>query len=219
MVDVEPGPFLNPPLQARSRAAFERVLDAGTDVLREGGFEAFTITEVSRRAKVSIGSIYGRANKEGLLLAIHARWAEGISLEQDALLRALDPGRMSADELVRAAVAAVAHVFREHGDLLHVFMIRGSLDATIRERGAEASARNAETFERLLLEHREAIAHEDPELAVDVAFRLVYSTLARRVMRGVAFESRRALSWQGLVDELGEVCVRYLLRSELEAAF
>jgi len=82
-----------------------------------------------------------------------------------------------------------------------------------RDRGAEASARNAETFERLLLEHRDAIAHDDPELAVDVAFRLVYSTLARRVMRGEAFESRRPLTWQQLVDELGEACVRYLLRS------
>ncbi len=219
MVDVQPGPFLNPPLQARSRAAFERVLDAGTEVLREGGFEAFTITEVSRRAKVSVGSIYGRANKEGLLLAIHARWAEEISLEQDALLRALDPAGIGPAELVRAAVAAVAQVFRTHGALLHVFMIRGSLDATIRERGAEASARNAATFERLLLEHRGAIAHHDPELAVDVAFRLVYSTLARRVMRGDSFESRRPLSWQQLVDELGEVCVRYLLRSESESPF
>jgi AcrR family transcriptional regulator len=211
--DAAPGPVLNPPLQARSRAAFERVLDAGTEVLREGGFEAFTITEVSRRAKVSVGSIYGRANKEGLLLAIHARWAEQISEEQDALLRALEPARLGAEELVRAAVAAVAQVFRDHGDLLHVFMIRGSLDATIRERGAEASARNAETFERMLLSHREAITHPDPELAVDVAFRLVYSTFARRVMRGDTFESRRPLPWDRLVDELGEVSVRYLLRS------
>ena len=203
--------FLNPPLQERSRLAFERVLDAGTEVLREGGFEAFTITEVSRRARVSIGSIYGRANKEGLFLAIHARWTERISSEQDELLRELATRDLGPEELVREAVAAVAYVFRTHGALMHVFMLRASLDAAIRERGAEASARNAETFERLLLAHRDAIAHDDPELAVDVAFRLVYSTLARRVMRGDAFESRRPLTWDQLVGELGEVCTRYLL--------
>jgi AcrR family transcriptional regulator len=205
--------FLNPPLQERSRLAFERVLDAGTEVLREGGFEAFTITEVSRRANVSVGSIYGRANKEGLFLAIHARWTEQISAEQDELLLQLAARELEPSELVREAVAAVAHVFRAHGPLLQVFMIRGSLDATIRDRGADAAARNAETFERLLLAHRGAIAHADPELAVDVAFRLVYSTFARRVMRGDSFESRRPLAWDELTAELGEVCARYLLRS------
>ena len=205
--------FLNPPLQERSRVAFERVLDAGTEVLREGGFEAFTITEVSRRAQVSVGSIYGRANKEGLFLAIHARWTERIAAEQDDLLRRLATRGLGPEELVREAVAAVAHVFRNHGPLLHVFMLRGSLDATVRGRGSDAAARNAETFATLLLTHRDAIAHEDPELAVDVAFRLVYSTLARWVMRGDSFESRRPLAWEQLVAELGEVCSRYLLRS------
>jgi AcrR family transcriptional regulator len=213
VTDGEPGPFLKPPLQERSRAAFERVLEAGTEVLREGGFEAFTIAEVSRRSGVSVGSIYERANKEGLFLAIHARWTDAISAEQDELLLALEGRDLGPEQLVREAVAAVAKVFFDHGKLMHVFMIRASLDATIRERAGDASARNAETFERLLLRHRSAILHDDAEMAVDVAFRLVYSTIARRVMRGDTFESRRPLAWEELVDELGEVCVRYLLRS------
>jgi AcrR family transcriptional regulator len=207
------GPLLKPPLQARSRAAFERVLEAGAEVLREGGFEAFTIAEVSRRSGVSVGSIYERANKEGLFLAIHARWTDAISAEQDALLLALEDRDLTAEQLVREVVAAVAKVFEDHGALMHVFMIRASLDPAIREKASDASARNAETFERLLLAHRDAIAHEDPELAADVAFRLVYSTIARRVMRGASFESRRPLAWDALVEELGEVCVRYLLRA------
>jgi AcrR family transcriptional regulator len=211
-VATETGPFLKAPQQARSRAAFERVLEAGAQVLREGGFEAFTIAEVSRRSGVSVGSIYERANKEGLFLAIHARWTDAISAQQDELLLALEGRDLSPEPLVREAVAAVAKVFRDHGELMHVFMIRASLDPTIRERASEASARNAQTFERLLLSHRDAIAHDDPDLAVDVAFRLVYSTIARRVMRGDTFESRRPLGWDQLVDELGEVCARYLLR-------
>jgi AcrR family transcriptional regulator len=212
-VATDTGPFLKAPQQARSRAAFERVLEAGADVLREGGFEAFTIAEVSRRSGVSVGSIYERANKEGLFLAIHARWTDAISAEQDELLLALEDRDLAPEPLVREAVAAVAKVFGDHGELMHVFMLRASLDDTIRERAAEASARNAQTFERLLLRHREAIAHADAELAVDVAFRLVYSTFARRIMRGETFESRRQVAWDELVRELGEVCVRYLLRA------
>jgi len=206
------GPVFRPPLQARSRVAIERVLDAGTEVLREGGFEAFTIAEVSRRSGVSVGSIYERANKEGLLLAIHARWTDMICAYQDELLLALEGRGLDAETLVREAVGAIARVFHDHGELMHVFMIRSSLDPAIRAKASEASAQNAETFERLLLAHRDAFAHDDPELAADVAFRLVYSTIARRVMRGESFESRRPLAWDELVDELGEVCVRYLLR-------
>src|SRR5262249_24383434 len=51
---AEPEP-LRPPLQIRSRAALERVLDAGEELLIEKGWDGFTVQEVSRRAGVSIG--------------------------------------------------------------------------------------------------------------------------------------------------------------------
>ena len=53
--------LLRPPLQNRSRESLERVLIAGKKLLEEKGWEGFTVQEVSRRAKVSIGSIYARA--------------------------------------------------------------------------------------------------------------------------------------------------------------
>jgi hypothetical protein len=46
--------------------------------------------------------------------------------------------------------------------------------------------------------------HPDPELAVDVAFRMVYCTIARRITHGSQFEPAREVSdadlvrdWQG----------------------
>ena len=66
--------LLRPPLQTRSRESLERVLEAGRELLEEEGLEGFTVQEVSRRAKVSIGSIYARApSKESLLLAVYDR--------------------------------------------------------------------------------------------------------------------------------------------------
>jgi AcrR family transcriptional regulator len=67
---VESLPALRPPQQRRSRASFERVLEAGARLLEEDGYEAFTLAEVSQRAGVSIGAIYARIDaKETLVLA------------------------------------------------------------------------------------------------------------------------------------------------------
>src|SRR4051812_38975958 len=78
---------LRPPLQNRSRASLERVLEAGQRLLEEEGWEGFTVQEVSRRAKVSIGSIYARApSKKALILAVYDRAFEEIAEANAAAL-------------------------------------------------------------------------------------------------------------------------------------
>src|SRR3954468_22455511 len=78
---------LRPPLQNRSRESLERVLDAGQRLLEEKGWDGFTVQEVSRRAKVSIGSIYARApSKEALILAVYDRAVGRIAEERARLV-------------------------------------------------------------------------------------------------------------------------------------
>jgi AcrR family transcriptional regulator len=206
------GPLLRPPRQRRSRESLERTLAAGTDLLGEGGYEAFTITEVARRARVSVGSLYGRfQSKDGLFHEIQARALAAIAADQDELL-GRDWSGLGADARVRAAVAAVAEVFRRHSALLRVMMLRGAVDPDVLERGRASSQRLAGAFTAAVLTNRDAIARPAPELAADVCFRLVYDVLARRVMYGPTFESAVSLGWDELVHELGEACRAYLLR-------
>jgi AcrR family transcriptional regulator len=205
-------PLLRPPRQRRSRESLERVVAAGTALLVEGGYEAFTITEVAKRARVSVGSLYGRfQSKDGLFHELQARALEAIEADQEALLERDWSGR-DADALVRAAVGAVAEIFRRHSALLRVMMLRGAVDPDVLARGRASSQRLASAFAAALLTHRGAIAHPRPELATDVCFRMVYDVLARRVMYGPTFESALTLSWDELVGELGEACSAYLLR-------
>jgi AcrR family transcriptional regulator len=85
----QPDPLIRPPLQRRSQESLERVLQAGANLLREVGYEGFTLQEVSARSEVSVGSIYARAaSKEALILAIYDRETERMAQENLRIERA-----------------------------------------------------------------------------------------------------------------------------------
>ena len=56
------------PKQQRSRDSFAKVRAAVLQLLHERGTGQFSLAEVSARAEVSIGSIYGRVSSKAELL-------------------------------------------------------------------------------------------------------------------------------------------------------
>ena len=205
-------PPIRPPQQERSRASFERVLDAGAKLLEERGYEAFTLGEVSRRAKVSIGSIYGRVkSKDDLIHAIHLRLMVELEAPSPTAIADGDLDRLPTREVIAEAVREFADNTRRRAGLLSVFMHRAAVDDALAAAGSAASRRVGRRFEKLVLSRRDEIVHPDPERAVDVAFRMTYCTLTRQIMYGPTFESDRAIEWDDLVDELAVACASYLL--------
>jgi AcrR family transcriptional regulator len=202
---------VSPPQQERSRASFERVLEAGTSLLEEKGYEGFTLAEVSRRAGVSIGSIYARVKgKDDLFYVIQDRFmsrTEG----QPGFTDVAAWEHLPTAEMILAAVREIGRVFQEDAPLLRVFMHRGIVDDAVNVRSSASVSHFSDSFEQLLLTRRDEIAHPDPELAVDVAFRMAWGTLARQIMYGPTFESQRTVAWDTLVAELGNACAAYLL--------
>jgi len=207
-----PEPLIRPPVQRRSQAALERVLTAGLEVLQEVGFEGFTLQEVSRRARVSIGSIYARVpSREALILAIYDRAMEQILAEEDRISDASDLDSLAPRELVQTLVIEMANIMLGNADVLAVFMRRAAVDPEIWRRGAETSHIFANVFHETLLRHRDKLTHPEPKLAVDIAYRFVYCTLARRITHGPTFESPRCVSDDALVRELARAAADYLL--------
>jgi AcrR family transcriptional regulator len=201
---------IRPPQQRRSRESLARVLLAGERVLEDKGYEGFTIGEVSRRAKVSVGSVYGRfENKDALIRAIHVRMMERLTGPEEEVAAA--PG---GDADLAAVVARGVHALADSMDrerkLLRVFMVRGAVDPSIARPGSESSRATGRAFKTAVLTHRGEIGHEDPELAADIAFRMVYDVLARQVMHGATFESDRPVAWDQLVAELIAAVLAYL---------
>lgn len=201
---------VRPPKQRRSRESYERVLDAAHALLEENGFEGFTAQEVAARSGVSVGAIYERfGNKETLLRAVHARLMDSMSASGDLATAA--QGADGGAAAVAGAVAGMARVINENRKALRAFMHLGAVDEVISARGSKASIVLSKSFKRALAPYAAEFRHPDPDVALDVAFRIAYCTLARQVMYGPVFESDRRLSWKRLVDELGSACCAYLL--------
>lgn len=60
--------LLSNPKQDRARAALNRILEAGREILADEGLPALTTDEIARRAEVNIATFYKYfANREGLL--------------------------------------------------------------------------------------------------------------------------------------------------------
>ena len=202
---------VRPPKQRRSRESYERVLEAAHALMEQNGFDGFTIQEVAARSAVSVGAIYERfGNKESLLRAVHARLMESMS-EANAAAEASDELFEDAADAIAASVAGMARVMNDNRKALRAFMHLGAVDEVISARGSEASIALSKDFKRSLKPYVDEFRHPQPDIALDVAFRIAYSTLARRVMYGPVFESDRRISWKRLVDEICGACAAYLL--------
>jgi AcrR family transcriptional regulator len=203
---------IRPPLQQRSRSSFERVLRAARELLEEEGYPGFTLASVSARAGVSVGAIYARVpSKDALFYAVHARVMEELAAVYDKIVEEESDRGLPARELVQTTVRRFAEPFPTHSAILRVVMHRGAVDELVAELGSQASSEQAERFRTMILTRRSEIVHPDPELAVDVAYRMMYCTLARQVMYGPTFESSHPVDWDELVREIGVAAAAYLL--------
>lgn len=209
-----PSTEIRQPRQKRSQEAYARVLAAGRAILEEQGVEGFTVQAVSKRAGVSVGSIYLRApSREALLLAIHAEEMNRLDREETWLVPGSTPpasSRIHVEEVVQKTVAQML----TNAKVLRAFMRRGPEDPEVWERGRAGSQRLASQFEAALLVCRADFRHPDPEVAADFAFRMVYSMTSRRITHGPTFESKRTLSDADFISELARAVADYLLERD-----
>ena len=201
------------PKQNRSRESFDRVLAAAADLLQRGGVQAITLTEVSRRSKVSIGSIYCRVDgKKDLLRAVQERVLDEMDKEFSGVVNKLRRRAMPLKDLIPALVKEQAEFLERHLLLLNAFIEQARKDPVIGVVGRKHYSQAALDFKLLLLERHSEFTHPDPERAAAVSFEIVYGTLARTIglgerrdVGGVAASGVRQL-----IEDLGQVLVVFL---------
>lgn len=203
---------IRPPLQKRSRAAWNRVLDAGLSLLEEGGYGAFTIAAVCERARVPPRAIYDRADsKDALFLAVYEHGIARVRADQ-AVLTDLDRWRdIPAADLAAQAVREVAGVFHRHAAFLRAVVLISGAHPEVYRRGAHYSKELGDQFTALLLRVRSEIDQPEPEAAVRAAFNAVFSTLVLRTAYGAGFATD-ATDDEAFLETLASMVRRYLFR-------
>lgn len=208
------------PKQSRSRQSFDRMIEAAKEILREGGLQALTLAEVSRRSRVSIGSIYCRVDsKEDLLRAVQASSLDAMENEFAALVNRVRRRALPLRELVPAIVRDLAQYLRRHAPLLNAFIATGAQDPVVAAVGRKAYSQNALDFKLILLERHAEFRHPDAERAAATCFTVVYGALARYLGLGGHVESGAGEGdWKQLVEDLGLMALAFLVMDARQVA-
>ena len=206
------GALAREPKQDRSRASFERVLDAATALLAEKGYSEFTLQELSRRSKVSIGSIYGRVDgKDDLIRLVQVRELDRLDVDQASFINRLRRQELPLRELVLETVTQFGKFLRKHAAILRAFMELGASDPVAGEVGKKHFNQALHDFRLLLLERRSEIRHADPDHAVEACFHVVYASLGRYLGLGTRGEVSEEGDWDQLLEDLSLMTLFFLL--------
>ena len=196
------------PQQARSRKSFDRAVDAALALLVERGTPSFTLVEVSKRAGVSTGSMYGRvASKDDLIRVAHAREMERLSAQTSASFASL-PADVTDTERIELAITALANLLQENAPVLSPFMLLANQDAVIAEAGKAAYDAMNREFERAMV--GSAAATVSKRRAVRWSCTVVYSVLARQLALGSDPGAAADYDLDQVIDELVAMTSAYL---------
>jgi AcrR family transcriptional regulator len=187
------------PRQARARATFDAIVEAGARLLAAEGYAAVSTNRVAEIAGVSIGSLYEYfPNKQSIVATALARVMTEITAEVSASMRAAlalpDQPRGGIDYWMRAMTAAL----EKRGPLLRVALREVPFLWQIPEvRGL------SETLQHIAREgghkSQRVIHFDDPEASTWLLMTMVWSAILQSVLYRPAHLSRERLT-RTLVD-------------------
>jgi AcrR family transcriptional regulator len=203
---------VRPPKQERSRAAWNRVLDAGVAILEDGGYDAFTIAAVCERAAVAPTAIYARTtSKDALFLAVYEHGIAQLRDEQRVFAEETRWAGLAPPALVRTAVAEMVGISLRHQPFLGAIVLISAAHEEVARRGSRYAQELGDGFTRVVLRAADAVTHPDPETAVRACFGTVFASSMIRVAYGPAFATSSPVDDDTYIADLGEAAVRYLL--------
>lgn len=214
---VIPSPEVNqfdikPPVQARSRATLERILDATEILAQHRWFHAITVDEMVRAANVSVGSFYGRfPHKEALLPVLHSRYRDQFQTLFDE-----DFTRKFRDADLPARVFGLVHAY-----VARVRRMRGLIRALSMQARLQPGAMSLDAAELaemvtgritdFLLRCRSDMRHTDPAAAIRMGFFVVAAAVREKIIYSEAPHAMIVMSSDTqLAQELAQMYFAYL---------
>lgn len=202
---------LREPQQGRSRASFERMLATAEALMVERGSDDFTLNDVAKVGKVSIGSIYCRFDsKDDLVRAVQTRVLDRVDAEMLSQIADARDGASGLDDVVHRLVQNVADTLSRFAAVMRPLMLRASSDPVIAMIGKRSFIATAQAVTGALLAHRDEVAHPDPDRAADAAFTMLYASVARHLGFGTSSEASGEGDWTMLKQDLADMVSAFL---------
>lgn len=191
------------PVQRRSRAMVEVLVEATTRVLLKDGYEACTTNRVADVAGVSVGSVYQYfPNKESLVVAVMER--HQAQLQAAMVERLSQLGDADLSTAVHEMVGAMLEVQRLQPRLHRVLLEQVPRIGAMR-RLHELNNEYAPMIEAWLEAHRDELGITNPSVAAYVLIGAVEGVLSR-----VLLEKPGWLELGLLQDQLTRLVLSYL---------
>lgn len=199
------------PKQDRSRTSLRRLLETAEPMLERDGYAQFTLQALSKRAKVSIGSIYNLfESKQALVRELQVRFLERVEKDHARVIIELRRNNMPLKRLVPTAVRDYGDYLRKHAGLLRVFMDIAPSDPIVSANGKKYAAQAMKDFELLLLDRRDEIRHPDPEHAVERSYTVMFAVIGRYLGLGSSPEAADPVDWNTLFDDISLMILQFL---------
>jgi AcrR family transcriptional regulator len=174
------------PRQQRTREQWSRVLDAGVELLEEGGYDAFTIAALCERARVPPRALYARTDtKDGLFLAVYERGMSRVLADHAVFA---DPGQWRDDDhahLIELAVRRLVGIFIDHEAFLRAVVLISNAHPEVLRRGAAYVQAIRDLFVSVLTTAQGPPATDSHDL--EFCFSMVFSAMVLRVAYGPGF--------------------------------
>ena len=143
-------PDVRPPRQARSRATYQRLLDAAEALMAEQSFDDTTVAAIVEHAGLSAGAFYARfRDKEGLFRHLEERAFDEVRDVVAGVLAALPttptrPDAASRDpaDLFARLIASLAAAYQRRRSLIRAVLLRAHADPALRDRLAALNREN-----------------------------------------------------------------------------
>jgi AcrR family transcriptional regulator len=176
------------PRQRRTREQWDRILDAGVQLLEDDGYEGFTIAALCARAGVAPPALYARAaTKDALFLAVYERGMSRVLADHHVFAEP-DRWHLETDpQRVEQAVRYLVQIFLDHAAFLRAVVLVSGAHPEVRRRGEAYRSAISELFTSVLTPLEPNPLHSDQGAAREFCFSLVFSAMVLRTAYGPGF--------------------------------
>lgn len=200
------------PQQARSRRTLQRILDAFEHSLQTRTFEEVTVGAICERASCSVGTFYGRVESKDVLLEhLRQRIFDEV---RSTLAELFSPARAEAmplPRLIAGQMEVLLDFHLERRGVLRAVIVQARRQTAFAGPTRELNTAILRLVAQSWLVHRDAIAHDDPEAAVEHAVLMAAGYLRESILFSDLWPTRREPSRDERLRQLGRMLLGFLL--------